>query len=157
MVITDCERVVVYGSETVTLGGRGWFGTGQVGCDYQVDPSIVIGAFGDGDFSSIKGHLGNVDETLSWSWAAGGRIGYVALPNLLAYVSGGFTEAHFDQLDVYPNAIGYSGDNLSWLVPRIRIRIRPQLYAGPVLEDRISLRRLPGRKYFSYRVRRTES
>ena len=85
----------------VTLGGRGWFGTGQVGCDYQVMPSIVIGAFGDYNFGSIKGSLGPVDEKLSWSWAAGGRIGWVALPNLLAYVSGGYTEARFDQIDIY--------------------------------------------------------
>ena len=41
------------GSETETLGGRGWFGTGQVGCDYQVTPSFVIGAFGDYDLSLI--------------------------------------------------------------------------------------------------------
>jgi outer membrane immunogenic protein len=85
-----------------TLGGRGWFGTGQVGCDYQVMPSIVIGAFGDYNFGSIKGTMGSVDEKLSWSWAAGGRIGWVALPNLLAYVSGGYTEARFDQID-FPN------------------------------------------------------
>ena len=92
-----------------TLGGRGWFGTGQVGCDYQVTPSIVIGAFGDGDFSSIKGTFGHVnggdvDEKLSWSWAVGGRIGWVALPNLLAYVSGGYTQAHFDQIDIGSDA-----------------------------------------------------
>jgi outer membrane immunogenic protein len=86
-------------SGTTTLGGRGWFGTGQVGCDYQVMPSIVIGAFGDYDFASIKGHVGPFDETLSWSWAAGGRIGWLALPNLLAYVSGGYTQAHFDQFN----------------------------------------------------------
>jgi outer membrane immunogenic protein len=86
-------------SGTVTLGGRGWFGTGQVGCDYQVMPSIVIGAFGDYDFGSITGQMGQTDEKLSSSWAAGGRIGWVALPNLLAYVSGGYTEARFDQID----------------------------------------------------------
>ncbi len=84
-----------------TLGGRGWFGTGQVGCDYQVMPSIVIGAFGDYNFGSIKGTMGSVDEKLSSSWAAGGRIGWVALPNLLAYVSGGYTEARFDQIDIF--------------------------------------------------------
>jgi len=85
-----------------TLGGRGWFGTGQVGCDYQVMPSIVIGAFGDWNFGSIKGgsDFSTVDEKMSWSWAAGGRIGWVALPNLLAYVSGGYTEAHVDQIDI---------------------------------------------------------
>ena len=87
------------GSGTVTLGGRGWFGTGQVGCDYQVTPSFVIGAFGDYDFGSITGQMGQTDEKLSSSWAAGGRIGWVALPNLLAYVSGGYTQARFDQID----------------------------------------------------------
>jgi outer membrane immunogenic protein len=87
------------GSGTLTLGGRGWFGTGQVGCDYQVMPSIVIGAFGDYDFGSITGTMGSVDEKLSSSWAAGGRIGWVALPNLLAFVSGGYTQARFDQID----------------------------------------------------------
>ena len=88
------------GSGTTTLGGRGWFGTGQVGCDYQVMPSIVIGAFGDYDFGSITGNMGQTDEKLSSSWAAGGRIGWVALPNLLAYVSGGYTQARFDQINI---------------------------------------------------------
>jgi outer membrane immunogenic protein len=87
------------GSGTDTLGGRGWFGTGQVGCDYQVTPSFVIGAFGDYDFGSITGHMGQTDEKLSSSWAVGGRVGWIALPNLLAYVSGGYTQARFDQID----------------------------------------------------------
>jgi outer membrane immunogenic protein len=87
------------GSGTVTLGGRGWFGTGQVGCDYQVTPSFVIGAFGDYDFGSITGQMGQTDEKLSSSWAVGGRVGWIALPNLLAYVSGGYTQARFDQID----------------------------------------------------------
>ena len=101
------------GSGTDTLGGRGWFGTGQVGCDYQVMPSIVIGAFGDYDFGSITGNMGQTDEKLSSSWAAGGRIGWVALPNLLAYVSGGYTEARFDQINIdtatYIPATTYKG------------------------------------------------
>jgi outer membrane immunogenic protein len=101
------------GSGTTTLGGRGWFGTGQVGCDYQVMPSIVIGAFGDYDFGSITGNMGQTDEKLSSSWAAGGRIGWVALPNLLAYVSGGYTEARFDQINIdtatYIPATTYKG------------------------------------------------
>jgi outer membrane immunogenic protein len=97
----DTSGYFASGSETVTLGGRGWFGTAQVGCDYQVMPSIVIGAFGDYDFGSITGHIWNVDEKLSSSWSAGGRIGWVALPNLLAYVSGGYTQARFDQINIF--------------------------------------------------------
>src|ERR1035437_5034321 len=97
----DTSGYFASGSETVTLGGRGWFGTAQVGCDYQVMPSIVIGAFGDYDFGSITGHIWNVDEKISSSWSAGGRIGWVALPNLLAYVSGGYTQARFDQINIF--------------------------------------------------------
>ena len=65
-----------------TFGGRGWFGTVQGGCDYQFASNWVIGAFADYDFGSIKGdvtHFGGDfgTEKLSWSWAAGGRIGYL--------------------------------------------------------------------------------
>ena len=91
-------------SQTVASGGKGWFGTGQIGCDYQFG-RVVVGAFADGDLASIKGNMlvpssgeaGNANE--SSAWAAGGRIGWVVFPKLLAYVSGGFTEAHFDQIN----------------------------------------------------------
>ena len=36
-------------SPTQTGGGRGWFGGGQIGCDYQVSPNWVIGAQGNWD------------------------------------------------------------------------------------------------------------
>ncbi|HXW29513.1 MAG TPA: porin family protein [Xanthobacteraceae bacterium] len=92
-------------SQTVTSGGKGWFGTGQIGCDYQFG-RLVVGAFGDGDVGSIKGNMlvpysgeaGNANE--SSAWAAGGRVGLVVWPKFLAYVSGGYTEAHFDQLNL---------------------------------------------------------
>ena len=67
-------------------GGRGWFGTVQVGCDYQVSPSIVVGAFADYDWSGIKGGMSLAsqdlvgEETLKSSWAAGGRIGWLPVP-----------------------------------------------------------------------------
>src|SRR5450631_2755367 len=91
-------------SPTETGGGRGWFGTVQVGCDYQIAPSWVIGAQGDWDFGNLKGTpnfaLDNIgDEKNSWTWGAGGRIGYVVVPQLLAYFSGGYTQAHFDQVN----------------------------------------------------------
>jgi outer membrane immunogenic protein len=89
-------------------GGRGWFGTVQVGCDYQVGSNIVIGAFADYDFSGIKGDMA-VDalaavgeEKLKSSWAAGGRIGWIPFQTsqLLVFVSGGYTEARFNQVDL---------------------------------------------------------
>jgi outer membrane immunogenic protein len=94
-------------SLTTTAGGRGWFGTAQVGCDYQFSSDWVIGAFGDGDFGNLKGtpeisdtaFAGN--ERQKWSWAVGARIGYVVFPQLLAYFSGGFTEAHFNAFELF--------------------------------------------------------
>jgi outer membrane immunogenic protein len=40
------------------------------------------------------GLVGN--EKMNGQWAVGGRIGWVALPNLMTFVSGGYTQAHFD-------------------------------------------------------------
>jgi outer membrane immunogenic protein len=89
-------------------GGRGWFGTVQVGCDYQFGSNIVIGAFGDYDFSGIKGDMtvpafvpaGIGEEKLRNSWAAGGRIGWLPFQQLLVFVSGGYTQAQFGQVDL---------------------------------------------------------
>jgi outer membrane immunogenic protein len=80
----------------------------------------VIGAFVDGQWSEIKGDysfncptgcLGNPTGQIGqikndWSWAAGGRIGYVALPGLLAYVNGGWTEANLKQVNYVDAALG---------------------------------------------------
>jgi outer membrane immunogenic protein len=91
-------------SQTTTAGG---FGTVQVGCDYQLSSDWVIGAFGDWDFGDIKGRPGIPDQDIfghekqKWAWAAGARLGYLVMPNLLAYVSGGFTEAHFNGFGLF--------------------------------------------------------
>jgi outer membrane immunogenic protein len=103
-------------------GGRGWLGKVGVGYDFQGWPwsNIVIGAFVDGQWSEIKGDysfncptgcLGNPTGQIGqikndWSWAAGGRIGYVALPGLLAYVNGGWTEANLKQVNYVDAALG---------------------------------------------------
>ena len=94
----------------VDNGGRGWFGTVQVGCDYQFG-NFVIGAFGDYDFADISGvmstgALGLVgQETLSSSWAAGGRLGYLPFQSqqLLVFVSGGYTQSRFDAVGFTTN------------------------------------------------------
>jgi outer membrane immunogenic protein len=106
-----------------TNGGRGWAGTVQGGCDYQFGStssgSLVIGAFGDYDWTGYKGVgvisaaalvPGDVrgNENMSSAWAAGGRIGWVpaALPQLMVFVSGGFTQANFDRTDLF---YGFTG------------------------------------------------
>ena len=45
---------------TDTAGGRGYFGTVGGGCDYQFalgNWQMVVGAFGDYDFASMKGNV----------------------------------------------------------------------------------------------------
>jgi len=93
---------------TSTSGGRGWLGRFGVGCDYQVSPSFVIGAFADYDAMSIKGTFldGDVpsfyaNENESAAWSVGGRIGYLPYPDLMTYISGGWREARFDQMSMF--------------------------------------------------------
>jgi outer membrane immunogenic protein len=107
-------------------GGRGWLGKVGAGYDYQFAGPFgnwVIGAFADGQWSDIKGQnsffcpnncLGPLQSTgqikNDWSWSVGGRIGYVALPGLLTYVNGGFTEANFTQVNYFnadPGDVGF--------------------------------------------------
>jgi outer membrane immunogenic protein len=89
-----------------THGGRGWFGTVQVGCDIQFGGNWVIGVFGDYDFADIKGdHLSQIfgvggENRLDSSWAVGGRVGWLVTPQLLTFVSGGYTEARFEAFDL---------------------------------------------------------
>ena len=76
-------------------------GTVGVGYDWQVNPTWVAGVFADGQFGSIKGTL--QDPIAGWtgsqkledSWAAGVRVGYLVAPNVLSYVNGGYSGAHF--------------------------------------------------------------
>jgi outer membrane immunogenic protein len=98
-------------SPGLDAGGKGWLGKVGLGYDYQFMGNFVIGAFADADWTNISGQY-NIDTgavpgnlvTASqltgsfkndWSWAIGGRIGYVALPGLLTYFNGGYTQAHF--------------------------------------------------------------
>jgi outer membrane immunogenic protein len=84
--------------------GRGWLGRVGAGCDYQIASSFVIGAFGDYDFTSLKGTVVDPDvvgvpfqfnEKQSSAWAVGGRVGYLPYPDLMTFVEGGYTQAHF--------------------------------------------------------------
>jgi outer membrane immunogenic protein len=90
-----------------TAGGSGWLGKVGVGCDYQFNPASgwgnwVVGAFADYDFMDLRGHLGAVagaflgTEKESSAVAAGGRIGYLVTPQILAYINGGWSSTRFD-------------------------------------------------------------
>ena len=62
----------------------------------------MVGALADYDFASLKGDISSPffgasgDEKMNWAWAAGGRLGYLPWDTLMVYVSGGYTQAHFE-------------------------------------------------------------
>jgi outer membrane immunogenic protein len=94
----------VQATSEITSSGRGWLGRLGGGCDYQISSSFLIGVLGDYDFADISGFqaVGGVGgpEKESAAWAVGGRIGYLPYPNLLTFVSGGWTQARFDRSDL---------------------------------------------------------
>jgi opacity protein-like surface antigen len=65
------------------------------GYDCQWD-RIVVGVFADVDWSDInRGHEGD-GLTIDRSFNVGGRIGALITPNTLAFVTAGYSRAHFD-------------------------------------------------------------
>jgi outer membrane immunogenic protein len=46
------------------------------------------------------------DANESSAWAAGARLGFLVTPSLLTYVNGGYTGAHFDQVNMSNFGIG---------------------------------------------------
>ena len=100
----------------INQAARGWFGTVQVGADYQfASPfplfnNMVLGVFADYDWSDAHGNFTNGGNNvglnsgvlkLKNSWAVGGRLGVTPINNLLAYVSGGYTEARFGSVSTF--------------------------------------------------------
>ena len=96
----------------LSTGADGWFGTVQAGCDYQfAGTNWVVGLFGDYDFMDVRGDtsIGGAgrgfamvtgSQKLDSQWSIGGRAGYLVLPQLLTYVSGGYTQGHWKSTDL---------------------------------------------------------
>jgi outer membrane immunogenic protein len=93
-------------------GGRGWYGEVGGGCDYQFSVNgignLVVGVLGGYDFMSLKGAYTdtllpfNGYEKESGSAFVGGRLGYLVTPNLLTYVSGGWTNERIGSFGLAP-------------------------------------------------------
>jgi outer membrane immunogenic protein len=117
-------------TDTFSNAGRGWLGRVGGGCDYQFGggygggglfggQGFVIGGFADYDWTDIHGQMndrfsgfenaGVGNEKMSNQWAIGARVGWVPLPGLLTFVSGGYTQAHFNGV-AFTNL--FTGDGL---------------------------------------------
>jgi len=98
---------------TVDSGGRGWLGRAGGGCDYQFagpfGANWVVGILGDYDWMNLKTNaftgLRSSGETERSAWYVGGRIGWVVFPQLLTYVSGGYTQTRFDSQTIFSSVI----------------------------------------------------
>lgn len=85
-----------------TAGGQGLIATATTGYDYQVTRNVVAGLFADFDWSTISADyfdplsvtFDSADHT--YSWALGARLGYLATPTTLWYLTAGYTQAAFD-------------------------------------------------------------
>jgi outer membrane immunogenic protein len=93
-------------------GAKGWLGKVGIGGDYQFGGNWLVGVFADADWSNIRGqyniNTGTVPGGLltasqltgqfknDYSWAVGARVGWIALPGLLTYFNGGYTQAHVE-------------------------------------------------------------
>lgn len=66
------------------------------GIDCMFHDRFVVGAFVDVDWSDIeRGHTGD-GLTIDRSFAIGGRLGALVTPDTLAFLTAGYTRAHFD-------------------------------------------------------------
>ncbi|WP_038947283.1 outer membrane protein, partial [Bradyrhizobium genomosp. III] len=100
-------------------GGSGWFGTVGAGYDWQFNGTWVAGVFGDAQFGSIRATIQDPifditgTQKLETSWAAGVRLGWLAAPNVLTYVNGGYSGAHFGRTNFMTLAGADAGVHLN--------------------------------------------
>jgi outer membrane immunogenic protein len=106
---------------TTNSAGKGWIAKLTAGYDYQFNSNIVGGVFANYDPGHIKGTLSNQGAffffdpiggtmTESSDWAVGARLGYLFTPGTLGYVNGGYTQAHFDAVNLTDlRAGGFAG------------------------------------------------
>jgi opacity protein-like surface antigen len=121
MIGQEIESILGFAADTLNgqesdSGAASWFGRGQIGFDYQVGDSFVVGldaAYNLGESSvdqsatvfsgaaidaSDDGYSvgsGHLDASLSVDnmWTVGGRMGFLVMENTLLFVSGGYASA----------------------------------------------------------------
>lgn len=108
----------VQSSIETRAGGRGYFGTVSGGYDWQINPTWVVGIFGDAQFGDINSTIANTDFSRfgttknNLSYAAGARIGYLVAPNVLSYINGGWSHAEFKGTDLTSSSGLPSGSSI---------------------------------------------
>ncbi|NSL71217.1 hypothetical protein C6Y62_05275 [Hyphomicrobium sulfonivorans] len=94
--------------------GKGWLGQVGLGYDYQLSNRIVGGVLVNYAFSDIQGRTNDAVFTTAKTsndstWAVGARLGWLMTPDVLNYLSVGYTHTHFDGAPLHNS---YTGDQL---------------------------------------------
>lgn len=110
------------GMPTVTsFRSSGVLGGFQLGYNWQLAPTWLVGLETDFDWSGMKGggsssglfvtirsYTTAVDEHTKWFGTVRARLGYLPAPNLLAFVTGGFAYGRVDHSGTYNTVSGFS-------------------------------------------------
>jgi outer membrane immunogenic protein len=130
------NAAVAQAPDYVTLKGSGAIGGAYVGCNYQFANSWVVGLEGDYSWSQLSDTQTGPNNSLTTGlpFATGsvafsrnvtsiasirGRVGYLATPSVLAYVTGGgaWARAKYSGLDTFitgcPNCASFANSNTS--------------------------------------------
>jgi outer membrane immunogenic protein len=116
------------------IGGEGVLGTVIIGWDWQVGSNTVFGIFADFDFSDISTDFSSLSafERASidhdHSWSVGARLGWLANPSTLWYLTGGYTEARFESFASFP----------AWGLDQDRDRTFGGYFVGAGLDTRLA-------------------
>ena len=82
------------------VGGEGFVGGGFAGFNYQVAPKFVVGIQGELGVQDLETELSvagfNLEAAPDFNAAISGRAGWLANPNTLLYVIGGYSYAEYD-------------------------------------------------------------
>lgn len=105
---------------TQTQGGVGTMGTIAIGYDQRIGARGLAGVFLDADFGSVEGTI--QDQILGWAGrikndrtvSVGARAGYLMNPETLAYVTAGYSNAHFSDTNLVST---YSGTPVNIYTP----------------------------------------
>ena len=99
----------------------GLLGGLQLGYNWQIAPTWLVGLETDFDWSGMKGsgsssgfisgvapYTATVDEHIKWFGTVRARLGYLPAPNILTYITGGFAYGRAEHTGSYNNgAIGF--------------------------------------------------
>jgi len=85
------------------IGGQGFVGGGFVGFNYQISPQFVLGIQGELGVSDLETNIStpilggiSLEAAPQFNAALSGRAGWLANPNALVYIIGGYSYAEYE-------------------------------------------------------------